>query len=196
MNRLPLTPSQTIGPFHHYALPWPDGGRMRDETTSGTPVRLVIRVHDGQGAVVDDALVEVWQANAAGRYAHPEDRRNLPLDPGFTGFGRAEATSGAYVFDTVKPGRVPGAGGEPGANSGLQAPHVNVSVFARGLLDRVITRLYFADEAEANAEDPVLALVPAPRRATLLAHRDDAEPMTYRFDIRLQGPDETVFFEI
>ena len=191
MNRLPLTPSQTIGPFHHYALPWPDGGRMRGASASGTPIRLVIRVHDGQGAPVDDGLVEIWQANAQGRYAHPEDRRNLPLDPGFTGFGRAEADSGgAYVFDTVKPGRVPGAG------SGLQAPHVNVSVFARGLLDRVVTRIYFADEADANAEDPVLALVPEARRATLLAHKDGAEPATYRFDIRLQGPDETVFFEI
>ena len=191
MNRLPLTPSQTIGPFHHYALPWPDGGRMRHESASGTPIRLVIRIHDGQGAPVDDGLVEIWQANAQGRYAHPEDRRNLPLDPGFTGFGRAEADSGgAYVFDTVKPGRVPGAG------SGLQAPHVNVSVFARGLLDRVVTRIYFADEAEANAEDPVLALVPEARRATLLARKDEADPATYRFDIRLQGPDETVFFEI
>jgi protocatechuate 3,4-dioxygenase alpha subunit len=90
MSRLPLTPSQTIGPFHHYALPWPDGGRMRSESTSGVPIRLVIRIYDGQGTPVDDGLVEIWQANAAGRYAHPEDRRNLPLDPGFTGFGRAE----------------------------------------------------------------------------------------------------------
>ena len=191
MRRLPLTPSQTIGPFHHYALPWPDGGRMRSESTSGVPIRLVIRIYDGQGTPVDDGLVEIWQANAAGRYAHPEDRRNLPLDPGFTGFGRAEADrDGAYIFDTIKPGRV------PEANSGLQAPHVNVLVFARGLLDHVITRVYFADEADANAEDPVLALVPEARRATLLARKDESDPSTYRFDIRLQGPNETVFFEI
>src|SRR5919202_2010168 len=106
MNRLPLTPSQTIGPFHHYALPWPDGGRIRDETMSGTPVRLVIRIHDGQGAVVDDAVVEVWQANAAGRYAHPEDRREeLPLEDGFRGFGRcATDVQGHYELVTVKPG--------------------------------------------------------------------------------------------
>jgi protocatechuate 3,4-dioxygenase, alpha subunit len=172
-----LTPSQTVGPFLHLVLAWPDGPFVVPEGTAGGRW-ITGRVIDGAGAPVVDALVETWQADGEGRYD----------SAGFRGFGRcptdAEGRWGVY---TVKPGPVPAPGG------GRQAPHVAVSVFARGLLDRVVTRIYFDDEADANGADAVLAQVDRARRPTLVA-RTTSEG--YRFDLRLQGDDETVFFDV
>jgi protocatechuate 3,4-dioxygenase alpha subunit len=152
--------------------------------------RLIGAVTDGQGEAVDDALIEIWQANQAGRYAHPEDtREEIPLEDGFTGFGRcATDHEGRFEFLTVKPGAVPGPDGR------MQAPHIDVSVFARGLLNRLVTRVYFPDEAEANAADPVLSLIEdESERRTLIAEQDDG---SLHFDIRLQGEGETTFFVV
>ena len=183
-----LTPSQTVGPYLAIALRWPDGPFVVPERTSGA-VWLRGRVLDGDGQPVTDALVETWQADPDGRFDHPDDPRGAtpPSLPGFRGFGRSETVSGEYAVLTVKPGRVPDGDG------GLQAPHVDLSVFARGLLDRVVTRLYFADETTANAEDPVLQSLPEPARRTLLAQPTDDG---YRLDIRLQGENETTFFRV
>jgi protocatechuate 3,4-dioxygenase alpha subunit len=146
-------------------------------------------VLDGDGQVVPDAMLEIWQADAAGRYAHPADGRASP-NSAFKGFGRCGTDKdGAFSFETVKPGAVPGPGGK------MQAPHVAIVLFSRGMLTHVFTRIYFADEA-ANAADPILALVPEDRRATLIARREDGAHPTYRLDIRLQGDGETVFFDI
>ena len=184
----PLTPSQTVGPFHHIELPLATGGQMVAPETSGA-IRITGQVLDGAGAPVDDALLEIWQAAPSGRYAHPADERDLALLEGFTGFGRvATGDGGAYEVWTVKPGPVPGPGGS------TQAPHLLLTVMARGLLDRVVTRMYFPDEAAANGADPILALVPVERRGTLVA--EAGEGASYRFDIRLQGDRETVFFDI
>lgn len=181
MTTLPPTPSQTVGPFLSIGLRWDDGPHV---VPPGTPGAVWLRgaVRDGAGDVVTDALVETWQADPAGGFV---GRR--PVD-GFRGFGRSETVDGEYALLTRKPGRVAGHEGE------LQAPHVAVSVFARGLLDRVVTRLYFADEPDANAEDPVLKSLPGDAaRATLLARPSDDG---YRLDLVLQGPDETVFFAV
>ena len=145
------------------------------------------RVFDGNGDVVPDAMVETWQADPDGGFPSPEDPRGPATYPGFRGYARAQTLSGEFAVHTLKPGRVPDGEG------GLQAPHVDVSVFARGLLDRVVTRIYFADEAAANAEDVVLRSVPEDRRGTLLATPTDDG---YRFDVRLQGESETVFFAV
>jgi protocatechuate 3,4-dioxygenase alpha subunit len=188
---MPLqTPSQTVGPFFHDALSWPGGEILVRAETLGDRIAIVGRILDGDGRPVPDALVEIWQANAAGRYSHPEDTQAKPLDPAFHGFGRcASGPDGGFRFSTIRPGRVPGRG------NALQAAHINVGLFARGLLRRLVTRIYFEDTAE-NAEDPVLALVPDPaRRATLLAKRVTGVGAVYRFDIVLQGEGETVFFE-
>lgn len=186
-----VTPSQTVGPFFHYALPWKDGHVVAGAGAEGARIVIEGRVLDGGGAPVTDAMIEIWQADAHGRYAHVEDRQDKPLSDGFTGFGRTETDEeGRFRFETVKPGRVPGPG------NALQAPHIAVSVFARGLLDRLVTRIYFADERAANEEDPVLGLIDDPAaRETLLASAQNGTA-TYRFDIRLQGEDETVFFEV
>ena len=185
---LPLTPSQTVGPFFAIALPYAGGESPAGPATRGERIRIHGTVRDGNGAPIPDALVEIWQANAAGRYAHPADERDeIPLDPEFIGFGRCPTdAAGEYHFETIRPGRVPG----PGAVS--QAPHIVVGVFARGLLKRLATRMYFAGEP-ANAEDPILALVDPARRPTLIARREGDEN-SYVFDIVLQGPGETVFF--
>jgi protocatechuate 3,4-dioxygenase alpha subunit len=183
-----LTPSQTVGPFFHSGLDCPDGATLVSEHTLGTRVRIEGVVRDGAGDLVSDAVVEIWQANAAGRYLHPDDHRDLPVDPAFDGFGRcATDDAGRFAFVTVKPGAV------PGPNGSTQAPHMLVSVLARGLLTRLVTRLYFDDEP-ANVSDPVLALVPQDRRATLIATRSGDG--LYRFDIVLQGERETVFFDV
>jgi protocatechuate 3,4-dioxygenase, alpha subunit len=168
-----LTPSQTIGPFFGHALPWPDGPHVAH---TGNPDAFWVRgrVLDGEDVPVDDALVETWQAGPDGRFGGP-----------FRGFGRCPTDpAGTYAVRTCNPGSIAGP-------DGLQAPHIDVAVFARGLLRHLITRIYFADEADANAADPVLSTVPAERRQTLIAQPIDDG---YRFDIRLQGIDETVFF--
>ncbi len=178
------TPSQTVGPFFGFALPWPDGPFVVPEGTTGA-IRVTGRVTDGAGEGIPDALVEVWQADRGGHYDHPED--SAPAR-GFRGFGRCPTDDeGRFFFLTVKPGSVPGPDGAP------QAPHIEVSVFSRGLLKRLVTRIYFEDETEANHADPILALVSdSGRRSTLIARRTEDG---YRFDIRLQGDGETVFFD-
>jgi protocatechuate 3,4-dioxygenase, alpha subunit len=182
----PITPSQTVGPFFSHALPWTDGVYVVPEGTEGA-IWLRGTVTDGAGQPVPDALVETWQADLDGRFDHPDDPRGSVA--GFRGFGRCPTDgSGGWAILTRKPGPVPGPDGT------TQAPHVDLSVFARGLLDRVVTRLYFPDEVEANATDPVLAGIADPDdRATLIA---EATGDGYRFDIRLQGDRETVFFAI
>jgi protocatechuate 3,4-dioxygenase, alpha subunit len=189
-----ITPSQTIGPFLAIGLPWPDGPFV---VPPGTPGAIAIagQVTDGDGVPVPDALVETWQADPDSRFDHPDDPRGAaaPAVAGFRGFGRsATDADGTYQISTLRPGSLPCPGG------GTEAPHLNVSVFARGLLDRVVTRIYFPDEGEANAADPVLAGIEDPaRRATLIAARNP-DPMAggFRFDIRLQGEHETVFFDV
>jgi protocatechuate 3,4-dioxygenase alpha subunit len=184
--RLGTTPSATVGPYLAIGLTWPDGQWAAAEGTPGG-FWLRGRVVDGNGDVVPDAMVETWQADPDGRFASPEDPRGAWAHPGFRGYARAATLSGEFAVFTVKPGPVPdGAGGR-------QAPHVDVSVFARGLLDRVVTRIYFADEADANATDPVLRSLPEDRRTTLLATPTGDG---YRFDVHLQGEHETVFFAL
>lgn len=190
-----ITPSQTVGPFFHYALvPFDTAGVVAGEDTPGERIVIEGRVLDGAGAPVPDAMIETWQADADGRYDHPEDGRADERGPsGFKGAARVPTDrDGAFRVVTIKPGRVPGRG------NALQAPHILVSVLGRGLLKRLATRLYFADEAEANEEDAILALVPEERRATLVARADGtaAEGRRYRFDIHLQGDAETVFFDV
>jgi protocatechuate 3,4-dioxygenase, alpha subunit len=184
------TPSQTIGPFFEIGSFAEQQSKLVDP---GAPeaIRVWGRVFDGEGTPVDDALVEIWQANRAGRYAHPEDdREEIPLEEGFDGFGRCPTDEeGRYEFVTVKPGPVPAPGG------GLQAPHIEVSVFARGLLKRLATRIYFPDEAEANEADPVLSSIEdSDERGTLVARADEDGPL--RFDIHLQGDEQTTFFVV
>ena len=183
-----LTPSQTVGPYLAIALRWPDGPDVVPEGTPGA-VWLRGRVLDGNGQPVTDALVETWQADPEGRFDHPDDPRGaVPASvPGFRGFGRSETVSGEYAVRTLKPGRVP-----DGAD-GLQAPHVDVSVFARGLLDRVVTRCYFSDETAANEQDEVLRSLPEAARRTLLA---SPTADGYRFDVVLTGDGETTFFRV
>jgi protocatechuate 3,4-dioxygenase, alpha subunit len=192
---LGLTPSQTIGPFLAIGLPWPDGPQV---VRAGAPGAIVIsgRVLDGAGEPVPDALVETWQAGPDGTFPHPADPRGGG-DSSFRGFGRcATDAAGRWQIVTLRPGQVPAPGG------GLQAPHLDVSVFARGLLDRVVTRIYLPDQEAANSQDPVLASVgDAGQRATLIAKSAD-EPGRFRFDIRLQasaggsGGPQTVFFDV
>jgi protocatechuate 3,4-dioxygenase alpha subunit len=188
MTRLPLTPSQTVGPFLHIALVWHDGA---DSVPEGRPGAIWLRgrVYDGAGAAVPDALIETWQADGNGRFNHPDDPRGATQGPhSFRGFGRsATGPDGDWAIRTVKPGGVPTADGQ------FEAPHIDISVFARGLLDRVVTRLYFADEVRANDNDPVLNSVADARRGTLIAQRTADG---YHFDVRLQGVGETVFFDL
>ncbi|MGH2915288.1 MAG: protocatechuate 3,4-dioxygenase subunit alpha [Solirubrobacteraceae bacterium] len=182
------TPSQTVGPYFAIGMPWPEGPFAAPEGTPGA-FRIFGAIYDGAGATVPDHLIETWQADPDGRFADLHGYGGRSELAGFRGFARhgAEDGDGTYEIVTVKPGRVPEAGGR------LQAPHIDLSVFARGMLHRCVTRIYFADEDAANAEDPILALVPAQRRETLLAVPEDG---AYRFDIRLQGPGETVFFDV
>ena len=178
------TPSQTVGPFFDYALPY-EGGERLISPGDRDAIRIVGAVIDGDRQPVDDALIEIWQANRAGRYRHPEDtREELPLEDGFIGFGRcATDAEGRFEFVTVKPGAVDG-----------QAPHIGVCVLARGLLRHLYTRLYFPDEAEANAADPLLSSIDDPAlRATLIARPLDG---VLAFDIHLQGERQTAFLDI
>lgn len=201
-----ITPSQTVGPFFAYGLApkgrcqWdPNGSYSWKETAgddlvtpdaSGQKIRIEGRIVDGDGLPINDAMLEIWQADAQGRYAHPADSRARP-NAKFMGFGRsATDKDGVYSFDTVKPGPV------PGPNGARQAPHIVFCIFSRGMLRQIYTRLYFADEPE-NGSDPILALVPGDRRQTLLAHKEMRGDLpVYRFDICVQGENETVFFDI
>ena len=183
------TPSQTVGPYLHIALDWPDGPYVVAEGTPGA-VRVGGRLLDGAGEAVPDGMVEVWQADPTGRYAHPDDPRSTGTTPpeGFRGFGRCTtAADGSFWFITVKPGRVPDLDG------GLQAPHLAVSVFARGVLKRLATRLYFGDEEAANKEDALLSELSDGDAATLVAA---PAPGGYAWDVRLQGGRETVFLDV
>jgi protocatechuate 3,4-dioxygenase alpha subunit len=190
-----ITPSQTVGPFFAYGLTpngkyqWNDAftSNLVTPDTSGDRIRVEGAVYDGDGVPVPDAMLEIWQADAQGRFADPQDKRAMP-NASFKGFGRSgTGPKGEFAFDTIKPGSVPDPDGKP------QAPHILMAIFSRGMLRQNYTRIYFDDEA-GNAADPVLALVPADRRATLIAKRTSSG--VYRFDIRLQGDDETVFFEV
>ncbi len=183
------TPSQTVGPFFHFTLLDEDRSKLV-APDNPSAIRIEGTVYDGAGEVVSDAMLEIWQANAAGRYAHPEDvREELPLEEGFSGFGRCGTDAGGrFEFVTIKPGPVPGPDGRP------QAPHIDVLVFARGLLKQLVTRIYFPDEEAANAADPILASIEDPDlRATLVAR---AAGGGLRFDIRLQGERQTAFFDV
>ena len=222
MTRHAPTPPQTVGPFFHGGLLREGLNTMASARTAGERIRIEGQVLDGDGAPVTDAVVELWQADAQGRYKHPADESALrgdaraasPLGPpsasmtprmrppsasgdslssedaAFTGFGRCGTDDdGRYWFETIMPGPVPGPDGD-------QAPHVNVAVFARGLLHHLSTRLYFEDGA-GNEGDPVLQRIPQERRGTMIAHRTGSgSTPTYRFDIVLQGPNETVFFNL
>ncbi len=190
-----VTPSQTVGPYYAYGLtprgqfPWRDqfDTPVATPDAEGTRLSIVGTVFDGDGKPVPDAMIEIWQADSAGRYAHPRDER-ARANASFQGFGRCGTSkAGAFSFETIKPGIVPGPGGK------LQAPHIVVCVFACGMLRHLYTRIYFPEETAANATDAVLALVPADRRGTLIAKRDGT---AYRFDIRIQGEGETVFFDV
>jgi len=182
------TPSQTVGPYFAIGLPFDVGPFVVPEGTPGA-IHLTGTIYDGAGVPIPDFLLETWQADPDGNFADVHDRGGPSQIDGFRGFARygLEDGDGTYDILTLKPGPVAGLNGQ------MQAPHIAVSVFARGMLHRSVTRIYFADETEANASDPALSRVPAERRSTLLAEPVDGG---YRFDIRFQGPDETVFFAI
>ena len=204
-QHLKETSSQTAGPYVHIGLaPRQAGFDIFEKNfsnvlvapdTTGERISIEGHVHDGSGTCVRDALIELWQANAAGRYAHPADRQDdKPVDPEFRGWGRAatDFDTGLYTFETIKPGAVMGRRGRN------MAPHVSLWIVSRGINIGLHTRMYFSDETEANANDPVLSLIEwEVRRKTLIADRQERDGrIVYRFDIRLQGPDETVFFDI
>lgn len=213
LTPLKETPSQTAGPYVHIGLAPGDAGFQIYDTelgqdiagpnAAGDRIRVEGRVFDGTGAPVRDVLIEVWQANAAGLYPHPEtpgtgDAGPESTENGFRGWGRviSDFESGSWSFDTIKPG------GVAGRNGRSMAPHINLWIVARGINVGLNTRLYFADEPDTNASDPVLNLIEqTDRRATLLAQPVSGtgsaqNPRVYQFDIHLQGPGETVFFDI
>jgi protocatechuate 3,4-dioxygenase alpha subunit len=184
---------QTVGPYLHIGLTWLNTDNLVGEGVTGQRVTIAGTLVDANGQPIPDGMIEIWQANAHGKYNHPEDDQDKPVEKGFLGFGRVPTDeSGGFRFHTVKPGRVPGADGK------LQAPHIMVSVFARGILKRMATRIYFPDEP-SNAQDSVLNLVPAERRDTLIAKRVPDQDGVVRFNIVIQGSwlgqDETVFFD-
>ena len=188
---LGLTPWCTVGPYftvcvdEDLCIP-----QIAKPEAKGERVKLICAVFDRNGECVPDTLIEIWQANADGKYNHPADRQAKSVDAAFRGFGRQVTNlNGTCEFETIKPGRVPGPRGA------LQAPHLEVGVFTRGVLKRLATRIYFAGDA-ANGECPVLALVPKSRRATLMAQPVAGQPGTWRHEIYLSGPKETVFFEV
>jgi protocatechuate 3,4-dioxygenase alpha subunit len=189
MTELGITPAQTAGPYLRIGLLRKLIGPEVVDPADPRAIEIRGRLTDGAGDGVFDGMVEIWQADAAGRYRHPaDDRDDVPLEDGFLGFGRSGTEDdGRFSFVTVKPGPVPWPEG------GLQAPHLVVTVFARGLLKHAVTRLYFPDEVEANAADPVLSRLSPERRETLVAVPEDGG---LRFDIRLQGPSHTTFFAV
>jgi protocatechuate 3,4-dioxygenase, alpha subunit len=181
------TGSQTVGPYLHIGLDWLNTRDIAGKAIAGERISVQGRLIDGDGNGVSDGLIEIWQANAAGKYAHPEDKQKKALEKGWRGFGRIPTDAkGGFRFTTIKPGRVPAPGG------GLQAPHLVVSVFMRGLLKQLATRIYFPDEAAANAEDPILRLVPSARRATLIPKK---KGKVLEWNIVLQGKNETAFLD-
>jgi protocatechuate 3,4-dioxygenase alpha subunit len=185
---VPATTSQTVGPFFTIGLDWLNKVDLVVNGVVGERVTIAGRVVDGDGKAVPDALIEIWQANSYGKYAHPEDTQSKTLEPEFKGYGRIGVDeSGRFRFTTVKPGAVPGLNGR------MQAPHIAVSVFARGLMRRLVTRIYFPEEA-ANAEDYVLNLVELPRRGTLIARKTTVSG-ALEWNVVLQGAGETVFFD-
>jgi protocatechuate 3,4-dioxygenase alpha subunit len=184
------TPSQTVGPFFRIELTADEHCTrcVAGPQAKGERVWITFRVLDGDGAPVNDAMLEIWQADSNGKYNHADDSQPKPLDPGWTGFGRlATGEDGSCVLETIKPGPVP--------NGTLQAPHLTLAVFARGMLKQLYTRVYFAGDA-ANDKDPVLQLAPPERRDTLMARPDPARPGYWLFDVILQGDRETVFFDV
>jgi protocatechuate 3,4-dioxygenase, alpha subunit len=184
-----LAASQTVGPFFQIGFEDFYRSDLTVPGLTGTVITISGKILDADLLPVPDALVEIWQANSFGKYAHSDDYQAKPLDPGFTGFGRCPTNAeGAFQFRTVKPGAVPSSTEAP------QAPHINVSIFMRGLLNRLVTRIYFSGD-ERNGADEVLSLVDPARRSTLLARPDPLRPNAYRWDVFLQGPDETVFFD-
>ncbi|HJQ58096.1 MAG TPA: protocatechuate 3,4-dioxygenase subunit alpha [Vineibacter sp.] len=190
MAKLTPTPSQTVGPYYSIGFNWLATTDLAKDATQGERIVVSGRLTDGDGAPIPDAVLEVWQADANGRYAHAEDKQDRPRDQGFKGYGRIGTDNdGRFRFTTVKPGAVPGPG------NSLQAPHILVALFMRGVLRHLYTRIYFSDEATANAGDPVLGLIDEPaRRATLIAQRASGAT-EYRWDIAMQGANETVFFD-
>jgi protocatechuate 3,4-dioxygenase, alpha subunit len=204
LNQLRETASQTAGPYVHIGLAPKQAGFdifeknfsnvLAGPDTKGERIRIEGRVFDGSGTQVRDVLIEIWQANAAGRYNHPADRQHKELDDNFRGWGRgcSDFDTGVYTFDTIKPGPVEGRNGR------VMAPHVNFWIAARGINVGLNTRMYFSDEETANAKDPVLNMIEwEVRRKTLIAERSERDgQVVYRFDIVVQGEGETVFFDI
>jgi protocatechuate 3,4-dioxygenase alpha subunit len=183
-----ITPSQTVGPYFGIMVRGRSRGQQVNDRTQGTRIVVEGTVVDGEGKPIPDAFFETWQADARGRYRHPDDCRGEDPDPAFNGYGwQHTGKNGGFTLDTIKPGRV------PGPDSRDQAPHIVVSIMARGILTRFVTRIYFDDEP-GNAEDAILALVPPERRQTLVARR--VGEGRYQFDVVMQGKDETVFFDV
>jgi protocatechuate 3,4-dioxygenase alpha subunit len=191
MSTLGATPSQTVGPYFSFGLtdPWPEGVNAAEPYHSDG-IEIFGHVIDGRGETLPDAMIETWQADPNGRFDHPDDPRGAVAFEGFRGFARSGTdVEGRWAIRTLKPGRIPAPDGAT-----LQAPHLLVTVMARGMLQRVVTRIYFGDELEANAADPVLASLPEDARATLIA--EPVEGRGYRFDVILQGDGETAFFDV
>jgi protocatechuate 3,4-dioxygenase, alpha subunit len=187
---LQATSSQTVGPYFRIGLRWLNRDNLVGEGVSGERVTIQGRVFDGDGAPVPDAILEIWQANAHGKYDHPEDTQDKPLEPGFKGYGRVSVNDeGIFRFATIKPGPVPGPKGKD------QAPHLVVSVFMRGVLRRTVTRIYFPDDPR-NPADFILNLVEPARRSTLIAKKTAGGAGALEWNVVLQGPDETVFFDL
>ncbi|HVS88777.1 MAG TPA: protocatechuate 3,4-dioxygenase subunit alpha [Candidatus Acidoferrum sp.] len=185
----PATTSQTVGPFFSIGLDRLRANNLAGPGVSGERFTIEGKVFDGDGQPVPDAMIEIWQANVYGKYAHPEDTHEKPLEPGFSGHGRVPTDgNGQFRFTTIKPGSVPGPAGKP------QAPHLVVSIFMRGLMKRLVTRIYFPDEA-ANNSDLVLSLVEPARRPTLIAKKVLERDAVLQWNVFLQGSEETVFFD-
>ncbi|MGA7922334.1 MAG: protocatechuate 3,4-dioxygenase subunit alpha [Candidatus Acidiferrales bacterium] len=183
------TTSQTVGPFFSIGCTRMSRADLGGPGVSGERVTIEGRLLDGDGVGIPDGMIEVWQANAYGKYNHPEDDQDKPLEPGFKGFGRIPTDhNGSFRFTTIKPGAVPSPDGK------MQAPHIAVSVFMRGLLRRLVTRIYFPDEP-ANSSDSILNLAESARRRTLIARKVEGKPGSLEWNVVMQGPEETVFFD-
>ena len=188
--RLGATPSQTVGPYLHIGLDWLNTTDLASPGVAGERIVIQGRLLDADRAPIPDGVIEIWLANSHGRYAHPDDGRVLPLESGFSGFGRTPTGgNGEFRFSTIKPGRVPATNGQ------LQAPHIMVNVFARGLLRQAVTRVYFPDDDHAS--DPVMASVPVNRRMTLIARSVAGQVGVFEWNVLLGGDqNETVFFDV